>query len=293
MAPPRNRRPGFSRRAQYGLFVGYVVAIAGVVAGLALVIVARFDPQGFSMLRMGMTDVTMPFSSTGRLVVRSFASAGSSISAYIDAGSQNRALREELARNRIALLKARIMARENQRLKRLVQLAEHRPETVAATRIVASSAMSLRRLATIDAGYLSGVRPGQPVTSAEGLIGRVTAVGRISAQVTLLVDGGNTVPVRLARTGAPALVIGTGGPRLDLRALAAGASPFRRGDVLVTSGTGGVFPPNIPVALVDRVNGDRAEGVPIADPAQIDFALVLRSAPALVPPTAAAPPAAR
>lgn len=284
MAPPRNRRPGFSRRAQYGLFVGYVVAVAGIVAGLALILMARFDPQGFEMLRMGASDVTAPASSAGRTVVRSFASAGSSVTAYFDAANQNRALRDELARSRAALVRARAIAQENLRLKQLARLVENAPQTVAATRIVASSAMGVRRFATIDAGSAAGVRAGQPVRSTEGLIGRVITTGQISARIMLLSDAGNTVPVRLARGGAPALVIGSGSSVLDLRALAAGQSPFRRGDIVVTSGTGGVYPPGIPVAVVTRVSGDRAEGFAIADPARADFAVVLQSAPALPPP---------
>jgi rod shape-determining protein MreC len=287
LAPPRNRRPGFSRRAQYGLFVGYVIAVVGIVLGIALVLMARFDPQGFTVLRMAASDLTTPASSAGRTAVRGIGSLGQVVSAYIDAGSQNRALRDELARSRIALINARILARENVRLRQLLRLTENAPDTVAATRIVASTAMGVRRFATIDAGASAGVRSGQPVRSAEGLIGRVVATGQISSRVMLLSDPGNTVPVRLARGGAPALVIGSGSNLLDLRALAAGQSPFRRGDIVVTSGTGGVYPPGIPVAVVARVSGDRAEGVPIADPARIDYALVLRSAPALPPPLAA------
>jgi len=107
--------------------------------------------------------------------------------------------------------------------------------------------------------------------------------------VLLLTDGGNTVPVRLARGGGPALAIGDGQGGLDLRALAAGASPFRRGDIVVTSGTGGVYAPGIPVAVVMTVAGDRAAGWPLADPARVDFALVLRSAPPPPPPPQPAP----
>jgi rod shape-determining protein MreC len=61
-----------------------------------------------------------------------------------------------------------------------------------------------------------------------------------------------------------------------LKTLEVGHNPFRRGDVLVTSGVGGVYPPNIPVAMVVRVDGDRTFAKPLADPARADFAMVLR-----------------
>ncbi len=282
--PPRNRRPGFSRRAQYGLFAGYVLAVSGVVVGLALILIARFDPQGFGLLRSGASDVTVPASGVGRTLVRGVAAIGSGVGDYLNAASQNRALRAEVARDRVTLINARAFTHENARLKQLLHLAQNEPDTIVATRIVSSTAMSVRRLAMIEAGALSGVRPGQPVRAPEGLIGRVLETGHISARVVLLTDGGNTIPVRLARGGAPALAIGSGEDALDVRGLAAGASPFRRGDLLVTSGTGGVYPPNIPVAVVTSVNGDRATAMPTADPAAIDFAFVLRLAPPLAMP---------
>lgn len=266
-----------------------MLAVSGIVVGLALVLIARFDPQGFGLLRAGTIDATTPASGIGRTIVRGLGAIGGDITAYLDAANQNRSLRAELARDRIALINARALVHENRRLERLVRLAQNEPATVAATRIVASSPMSVRRTATIEAGALAGVRTGQPVRSPEGLVGRVLDVGRISARVILLTDGGNTIPVRLARGGAPALTVGTGEGTLDVRGLAAGANPFRRGDLLVTSGTGGVYPPNVPVAVVTGVSGDRAVALPTADPARIDFALVLQSAPALPPPPPAAP----
>ncbi len=47
MAPPRNRRPGFSRRIQFGLFIGYIVAVIGAVTGIGLVMLSRLDPEAF------------------------------------------------------------------------------------------------------------------------------------------------------------------------------------------------------------------------------------------------------
>ena len=54
-----------------------------------------------------------------------------------------------------------------------------------------------------------------------------------------------------------------------------GQNPFRRGDVLVTSGVGGVYPPDIPVAVVVSVDGDRTVAKPLADPANVEYAMVL------------------
>lgn len=276
MAPPPNRRPGFSRRAQFGLFAGYVVAVFGLLAGIGLILSARLDPAGFSLLRGVAIDATAPFSAGGRAVVRGLRDAGASVSAYLDAARQNRALQAEVAATRTKLVEARALDFENRRLKRLLNLVDDAPATVAVARIVSSTATSPRRLAIVHAGSGDGVRNGQPVRAPEGLVGTVVATGRVAAQVLLLTDSGSTVPVRLARSGVPALATGKGDGRIELRALIAGATPFRRGDIALSSGTGGVYPPDVPVAVVTAVTGDIATAWPLADPARLDYATVMR-----------------
>ena len=89
MAPPSTRRPGFSRRAQYGVFLGYVVAIGGVIVSLLLVIAAIADPQGFSALRGLALDATSPVTSGGRSVVGAVGGGAGTIGNYFNAAAQN------------------------------------------------------------------------------------------------------------------------------------------------------------------------------------------------------------
>jgi rod shape-determining protein MreC len=274
VAPPSNRRPGYSRKAQYGLFLGYVVAVGGMFAALLMIAAAIFDPTGFGAIRGVMNDLTTPLSGVGRSAARGGERTIDEIAAYIDAGSKNLALSEELERHRIELARARALEVENQRLKAILKIAEVNPERVAVARLVSSSATSSRRFAVMNAGYGQGVRTGMPVRAAAGLVGRVVAVGHMTAQVALLTDGGSIVPVRRARDGLSAIATGTGEGAIDVRALGAGDNPFKRGDVLVTSGIGGVYAPDIPVAVIVRIAGDQAIARPLADPAQIDFAIV-------------------
>ena len=75
MAAPSPRRPGYSRKAQYGLFAAYVIAVAGAVAGLLLVLISAFDPTGFAALRGIASEITAPVSRTSSSVVGSIGSA--------------------------------------------------------------------------------------------------------------------------------------------------------------------------------------------------------------------------
>jgi rod shape-determining protein MreC len=292
-APTRNRRPGFSRRAQYGLFFSYVIAVTGILVGLGLILVAHFDPQGFGSIRGVALDLTTPVSSAGRGVVRGAGNVVDGIGAYFYAGSRNAAMARELDEDRRALVRARILALENDRLRRMLKLVDNRPASVAVARIVGSTGVSSRRFATLNAGSMQGVRPGQPVRSPEGLIGHVVDAGAIASRVLLITDNASVVPVRLARGGAPALAAGRGDGSIEIRPLGAGGNPFNRGDIVLSSGTGGLYPPDIPVAVILRKEGDVAVAWPLANPSQLDYAMVEQPFAGLPPPLPAPVPAKR
>jgi rod shape-determining protein MreC len=274
MAPPSTRRRGFSRKAQYGLFLGYVVAVGGVLFAILLLVVAMIDPQGFSALRGAALDATGPVSSGGRSVVGFFTGIGDTVGNYVRAGSQNAELKRKVESTHQQLVEARAIAYENQRLKRLLKLSRETTDAVATGRIVSSSFDSSRRLGTLSVGGSSGVRPSQPVRAPEGLIGRVIETGRFASRVLLVTDPASNVPVRLARDGTPAIATGRGDGRIEIKPIEIGNSKFARGDIFVTSGTGGIYPPNVPVAIVVSATRDETVARPIADPARADFAIV-------------------
>jgi rod shape-determining protein MreC len=291
MAPPGKRRPGFSRRAQYGVFLGYVVAVGGVIIAVVLLAIAVIDPKGFAALRGIALDITAPISSAGRSVATFIGDVGEGIGNYFRAGSQNAELRQQLGEAQRELHRRQALEHENRRLNTLLGLAQQTNDEVTVARIVGSSFEAPRRLATLSAGSAAGVAPGQAVRSPDGLIGRVLETGRWAARVLLVTDTASNVPVRMARDGTPALAVGRGDGTIELRTLEVGQNPFRRGDLLVTSGIGGLYPPNIPVAVVTGYDGERAIGRPLADPARMDYAIVQRVyQPAAVGPLDQAPP---
>lgn len=288
MASPNPRRAGFSRRAQYGLFASYVIAIAGLLVGLLLAITARFDPAGHAAIQGVFADITSPVAGTARSAVGGVSAGVDGVAAYIDAGSKNRAMEAELRASRTKLIEAKALARENMRLKRLVRLTESATDIVATARLIASTGASTRRYATLSAGSVQGVATGQPVRAPEGLVGRVVMASRVTARVLLITDGGNVVPVKRVGDGMPALATGRGDGALDIRALEAGSNPFKVGDIFVTSGAGGVYPPNVPVAIARAATRDLTIARPFADPNRLDFAIAL---PPYEPPLPAVPSA--
>ena len=276
MVRPAHRRPGQSRKAQYSLFVAYVIAVTGAVAGLLLAILSVVDPVGFAQLRVASQEVTAPIARASRSVIGSISGIDDSVGAYVSAGSQNRRLRGELAETRRQLVATSSLQEENRQLKTLLKLQEADKTAIANGYLLTSTSTSSKRIALLSIGRNLGVAAGQPVRGADGLIGRILGSGPSVSQVLLITDIDNIVPVRRARDGLPALAYGRGNGDLDIRTLNIANNPFKPGDILVTSGTGGLYPPNIPVAIVIRRQDDGALARPLADPAKVDAVSVLR-----------------
>lgn len=275
MAPPRNRRPGFSRRAQYTLFIGYVIAVAGSLVGAVLLALATLDPPAFAALRATVAEVTTPISTTMAGAGRGVAAIPQGVSDYVAVHDENQRLRKELDDAKALLMRARAISYDNRRLKALLAVRERVSDPVVSARLVSSSATSTRRFAVLNAGSWQGVKKGQPVRGPEGLIGQVLETGPNTARVLLLTDPESQIPVRRTRDSMPGLAIGRGDGLLDIKSAASATADFLPGDVFVTTGTGGVYAPNIPVARILRhAHGDAGLARSFAQPDSLDFALV-------------------
>jgi len=275
MARSRDLRPGYSRRAQYGIFTAYVIAIGGVIIGVIALGVSLYNPGAFGFLRGAASEIGAPAGEASTATRRSGAGLASAISAWFDTGRQNLLLTHEIAAARATAISARAIADENRRLKALLHIVDPAAPPVSAARLIGSTAASARRYAVIDTGDAQGVRAGQPVRGAAGLIGRIVETSRDTARVLLVSDANNVVPVRRAGDGLPGFVQGSANGKIAIRLLSLGNNPLHPGDVFVTSGSGGIYPPGIPVAVVAETRRDGAEGRLAADPAATDFVFVL------------------
>ncbi len=281
MSPPRNRRPGFSRRAQYTVFAGYVLAATGALLGAILLVISIIDPRAFAVLRGAVRETTTPVSAGLDWLWDGAASVPRGIGDYIGAVDENRALKAREEATRRYLIQARTLNRENIRLRRLLDLRDRSPMPVVTARLVNSSASSTRRYATLNAGSRQNVLRGQPVRGPNGLIGRVIETSPNTASVLLLTDPESIVPVRRTRDGLSAIVVGLGNGLVEVRSAGVANAALLAGDVFVTSGTGGIYPPGVAVAQVARSGRDVTLARVFADPDGLDFALVER---AFLPP---------
>ncbi len=277
MAPPMNRRPGFSRRAQYGLFISYVLAVGGALVAVALLLLSTFNPPAYAVVRGAFSELVTPIASGLDWTRRGVSSVPGGISSYFGVREDNAKLRAELKANQTLVDRARIISHENKRLRQTLKLRDRITNPIVAARLVYATGSSTRRFATLNAGSWQGVRVGQPVRGPDGLIGRVVEISPNTARILLVLDPESIVPVRRVRDGLPAIAAGRGDGLIEIRSAGAAQVLFEPGDAFVTSGTGGIFPPNIAVARIRERARDIAQAVPFASPDSLDYALVQQS----------------
>ena len=274
MAPSGTRRSSYSRRAQYNIFTGYIIAGVGALVGAILLGVSFFQPSFFGGPRSAAQDAVTPATETAATVRSGSKSLWDSVSGYYRAGSKNAELKREMELARIRLEEAKAVRQENVRLKGLLDLQDKERQPVAVGRLVGSSSTSTRRFAYLGAGSDDGIKVGMPVRSPRGVVGRILETGDSSSRVLLLTDSDSVLPVRRAGDEVVAFAEGRGDSLLRIKLINLGINPLEVGDLFVTSGAGGYYPPGIAVAIVTELADDGGLARIVSDPAATDFVAV-------------------
>jgi rod shape-determining protein MreC len=170
--------------------------------------------------------------------------------------ADNERLRQQQRDLELRTMRYEALAHENGELRGLRTALPPVAERWLPAEIINIQQSSLRQRLLLDRGASNGVFQGQAVLDERGLIGQTTHVGPWSAEVILITDPEHAVPVRVERTGLRTIAVGGGdASSLALPYLPANAD-VKSGDLLVTSGLGGVFPEGYPVARVSEVHRD-------------------------------------
>ena len=175
--------------------------------------------------------------------------------------AQNAALRQRDTELSLKLMRFDALERENADLRGLRAALPPVADHWMAAEVIATDMdpTSLRQRLVINRGLHNGVFKGQTVMDNYGVLGQTTHVGPWSSEVMLVTDPEHAIPVEIERTGAHTLALGTGdADSLSLRFLP-GNADVKAGDLLLTSGLGGVFPQGYPVARVAAVRHDAVE----------------------------------
>ncbi|MEO5700920.1 MAG: rod shape-determining protein MreC [Casimicrobiaceae bacterium] len=189
-----------------------------------------------------------------------------------------------------------LLRQETERLKALLELQSRYAGAATAVEVLYTGRDPFSQKLFIDKGMSTGLAPGQAVIDAEGVVGQLTRVYPLMGEVTLVTDKDHAVPVKDERSGVRSVLFGAGAGRLpELRFMAPNAD-IEIGDLLVTSGIDGTYPPGLAVARVaslERETGQmfaRILARPIAGADRSRYLLVLGKVGAEAqPPEAPAP----
>ncbi len=156
------------------------------------------------------------------------------------------------------LLTLESLRAENEQLRRLLDAQQQLPRKSTFAEVLYAGRDPFSRKVVIDKGTTQGIEAGQAVIDDIGVVGQVTRVYPLLAEVTLVTDPQLSVPVEVVRNGLRAVVFGgADGGSMELRFMPIN-SDVQTGDVLVTSGIDGTYPSGLPVAKVTRIERDSA-----------------------------------
>lgn len=262
-----------------------VITIISVVL-LAALIIAGAGSRRACAGENAVGTVLSPVQSFASRVSGAIAGFFSGIFRSTDADKQNAQLINELAMKNRSLQELEELKLENERLRDLLGYVDSAGIRGGVTaRVIGTSTEVYFRVFTVNAGRSSGVDVDMPVVGADGLIGIVTQVGANWCKVTACVDSTMSIPIMIERTRDICMLRGVMNAsntddRMELYYLPADRTDLIPGDVVITSGIGGVFPKGLRVGTVSEVmtaakNGVNALVVPSSDLMHVEEVYIL------------------
>ncbi len=170
--------------------------------------------------------------------------------------AENQDLRRRQLRSDASVQKMIAIEAENARLRALMDTAALMTDRTMVAEIMAIDSNPYRRLLVINKGSSAGTYRGQALVDAFGIVGQISDLGPLSSQVLLISDPEHAVPVEVNRNGLRTIAVGTGDAQILNLPFLPNNADIILGDLLVTSGLGGVFPAGYPVAEINKIEID-------------------------------------
>ncbi|AJP47264.1 rod shape-determining protein MreC [Rugosibacter aromaticivorans] len=207
--------------------------------------------------RLTMATIVWPIQRAAWLPIQAAGNIGRYFIRQSALQTENEYLQQQRMKAAKLLLRQRHLEDENQRLRALLDMRMRQPVNGQIAEIIYAARDPFSRHVIIDKGLQQGIQAGQVVVDERGVIGQVVRSFPRTAEVSLLTDKQQAIPVQVQRNGLRSILSGTGNGRLELRFLASDAD-VQVGDILVTSGLDGIYLAGLPVAKVIRINHDNA-----------------------------------
>jgi rod shape-determining protein MreC len=249
-----------------------------VLASVFLLILWRSDNPRLERLRINLADALLTPMNIVNQPIEFVTEMSRDFRSFFDVHGQNRELRREIQRLHAWRETARQFEEENAQLRALnnVRLVPH--STFVTGDVIADSGGPFLQSALVNVGARDGVIDGSAAVDGNGLVGRVVGVGQHATRLLLLTDFSSRVPVLVQPSGLRAILAGnsTSEPLLEFLE---NPDEVKPGDLVRTSGDGGVFPPNLPVGRLVALPGGNWRVALSADFSRLEFVRLLRYTP--------------
>jgi len=248
--------------------------LALILLAVALMVLGKLDANVMEIARMNVTDAVSPILNVLSKPVKTVNQLINEVLGVYNIREKNILLKQEKDRLLQWQMLARKLKVENRNLRNLLNFPVDPAAGFITARVIADTGGAFANSVVINVGNKSGVLKGQPTITGEGLVGRVTDVGKRSSRVLLITDLNSRIPVVIQSSQARAIMAGDNSYQPRLIYLSPGAL-VSQGDRIVTSGHGGAFPPGIPVGLVASVDVNGTRIKPFVDRYRVTHLRVL------------------
>jgi len=220
-----------------------------VIGAFALMMLGKAETVPVERVTVAVVDFVAPIMDTLSRPAATIDAAVQRVRELVALHGENERLRRENARLLAWQEAARRLSRQNTALQALLDYVPEPEAKYTAARVIGDAGGVFIRSMLLNAGTRDGLAKSQAVVTGDGLVGRITAVGKRSARALLITDLNSRVPVVVESSRDRAILSGDNSrfPRLVFLPTNSAIKP---GDRILTSGHGGMFPPALPVGEV-------------------------------------------
>ena len=251
-----------------------LVHVVLIALSFSLMFIGKADLVAMRDLRMSSNDFLAPVIDFVSAPIRGVETMAEGIRTVASLRAENVRLQAENDLLQRWRRRAEILESENQQLRSVTGTVSDENRSLITARAVTAPGGSFAHTILIAIGDENGIAAGDPVITSNGLVGIVYEVGRAYARVLMISDINARIPVMLASSSWPGLTIGRNGEYLELAFLPAEARP-EVGELVLTSGHGGILPAGLAVGRVDRVDGDDIRVRPAVEFRNLGYVSVL------------------
>ena len=241
-----------------------------VVLSLALLLLSRTQPVMITSVRTHTIDLLAPTLDAVARPMTALEHIGTTFHATLSLRADNERLRLENAHMAEWQNAVIALEKENRELHSLLHFRTEPGFSYVSARVIADTGGAYVRGLIVTAGKVDGVREGMAAMTGEGLIGRVVEVGDWSSRVLLISDLNSRIPITIAETGDRAILAGDNSSRPKLLFMPRDAA-VNDGARVLTSGHGGIFPPNLPVGVLQETSKGIYAVTPSADLGRVTY----------------------